>query len=130
MQVCWVCNGYYAPNFSEPVCGICHSFLFSVPPFEGIKEQVTVVSDDEDSGNDEPPYNSVDKERAEPEEQELELEVPDASENDEQEANEFELNRPVPLAPRNIDQYIDLLSEPYDNSKLENNIEALPVEGT
>lgn len=127
-QVCWVCNGYYAPNFGEPVCGICHSFLFSVPPFDGIKDQVTVVSDDEDSGNDEPPYNNTNNERAEPEDQELELEVPDVSEN-EQDDNEFELNRPAPLAPRNINQYIDLLSEPYQNNQTDNNIGELPVEG-
>lgn len=125
MRVCWVCNGYYAPNFGEPVCGICHSFLFSVPPFEGIKDQVTMVSDDEDSGNDEPPY--ADKERIEQEEQELELEVPDVSENEQD--DEFELNRPAPLAPRNINQYIDLLSEPYENNKTDNNIGELPVEG-
>lgn len=104
--------------------------MFSAPAFEGIKEQVTVLSDDEDSGNDEPPYNAAEKERQEREEQELELEVQvDANSENEQEENEFELIRPPPAPLRNINQYIDLLSKPYENNKTENNIGALPVEG-
>lgn len=85
-----------------------------------------MLSDDEDSGNDDPPYND----RQEREEQEeLELEVPDVSENEEQEENEFQFARPAPAPPRNINQYIDLLTKPYENNKTENNIGALPVEG-
>lgn len=87
-----------------------------------------MLSDDEDSGNDDPPYNDTDKDRQEREEQELELEVPDVSEN-ELEENEFEFARPAPAPPRNINQYIDLLTKPYENNKTENNTGGLPVEG-
>lgn len=51
---CCVCNGYYAPSFGEPLCGTCHAFLFPVIAEE---KRLTDLSDnDEDSGNDEPPY--------------------------------------------------------------------------
>ncbi|XP_030382978.1 uncharacterized protein LOC115630516 [Scaptodrosophila lebanonensis] len=49
---CWVCNGYYGPNFGEPLCGACHAFLYNAQRAE---ELLTELSDDDDSGNDEPP---------------------------------------------------------------------------
>ncbi|EDW04180.1 uncharacterized protein LOC6561817 [Drosophila grimshawi] len=52
-HACWVCNGYYGPNFGEPVCGACHAFLYNAQRAE---ELLTELSDDEDSGNDEPPF--------------------------------------------------------------------------
>ncbi|ALC38560.1 morgue [Drosophila busckii] len=52
-QTCWVCNGYYGPNFGEPLCGACHAFLYNAQRAE---ELLTELSDDEDSGNDEPPF--------------------------------------------------------------------------
>lgn len=93
LQCCWICNGYYAPNFGEPVCGVCHAFVFAGPTHERIKTLVTMVSDDEDSGNDEPPYNATDKDRNDRddeegeegrEEPEMELEVPDDADDNEQ----------------------------------------------
>lgn len=51
---CWVCNGYYGPNFDEPLCGTCHAFLYNTHATE--EELETTISDDEDSGNDEPPF--------------------------------------------------------------------------
>lgn len=91
-----------------------------------MEQQSTVPSDDEDSGNDEPPYNVNDRDRDDLELVEVQEEV---SEN-EQEENEFELEpRPEPAPPINVNQFIDLLSNPHDNGKSENNIDALPVEG-
>ncbi|KAM8717295.1 hypothetical protein ACLKA7_004061 [Drosophila subpalustris] len=52
-NACWVCNGYYGPNFGEPLCGACHAFLYNAQRAE---ELLTELSDDEDSGNDEPPF--------------------------------------------------------------------------
>lgn len=51
---CCVCNGYYAPSFGEPLCGTCHAFLFPVVAEE--KRSTDLSDNDEDSGNDEPPY--------------------------------------------------------------------------
>ncbi|XP_077297520.1 modifier of rpr and grim, ubiquitously expressed [Arctopsyche grandis] len=52
---CNLCNGYYGPNFGEPVCITCHAFLFpdyaSTFPTSCINSEKT---DDGDSGNDEP----------------------------------------------------------------------------
>ncbi|XP_067626008.1 uncharacterized protein morgue [Eurosta solidaginis] len=53
-SACWVCNGYYGPNFDEPLCGTCHAFLYNTQAAEELEE--TTISDDEDSGNDEPPF--------------------------------------------------------------------------
>lgn len=50
-----MCNGYYGPNFGEPVCLTCHAFLFpdyaATCPASFINSEKT---DDSDSGNDEP----------------------------------------------------------------------------
>lgn len=126
ISTCWICNGYYAPNFGEPLCGTCHAFLFSVEPQVGMEEQSVVPSDDEDSGNDEPPYSVNDRQDRD----ELEAELPEEVSENEQEENEFELEpRPEPAPPMNVNHFIDLLSNPHDNSKSDNNIDALPVEG-
>lgn len=69
------------------MCGVCHAFVFSVPSHVGIKVQFTMVSDDEDSGNDEPPYNAGDNNRAgadgEPDEADEANEDEDDDEGDE-----------------------------------------------
>lgn len=56
-STCCVCNGYYAPSFGEPLCGTCHAFLFPVATEE--KRSTDLSDNDEDSGNDEPPYKDA-----------------------------------------------------------------------
>lgn len=56
-STCCVCNGYYAPSFGEPLCGTCHAFLFPVVAEE--KRSTDLSDNDEDSGNDEPPYKEA-----------------------------------------------------------------------
>lgn len=56
-STCCVCNGYYAPSFGEPLCGTCHAFLFPVAAEE--KRSTDLSDNDEDSGNDEPPYKEA-----------------------------------------------------------------------
>jgi len=63
-----VCNGYYGPNFGEPLCGACHAFLYNAQRAE---ELLTELSDDEDSGNDEPPF----KDKQEDEETENDVDI-------------------------------------------------------
>lgn len=93
-----------------------------------MEEQSIVPSDDEDSGNDEPPYSVTD--RQDRDEQEL-VELPEEVSENEQEENEFEIEpiRPEPAQPINVNQFIELLSNPHDNNKSDNNVDALPVEG-
>ncbi|XP_017152629.1 uncharacterized protein LOC108162413 [Drosophila miranda] len=67
-HTCWVCNGYYGPNFGEPLCGSCHAFLYNAQLAE---EMLTELSDDEDSGNDEPPF----KDKQEDEETENDVDI-------------------------------------------------------
>ncbi|XP_016997763.2 uncharacterized protein morgue [Drosophila takahashii] len=67
-NTCWVCNGYYGPNFGEPLCGACHAFLYNAQRAE---ELLTELSDDEDSGNDEPPF----KDKQEDEETENDVDI-------------------------------------------------------
>lgn len=125
ISTCCICNGYYGPNFGEPLCGTCHAFLFSVQPQVGIEEQSVIPSDDEDSGNDEPPYSVNDRQDRD----DLEAELPEEVSENEQEENEFELEpRPEPAPPQNVNHYINLLSHPHDNNKSDKNIDALPVE--
>lgn len=89
-----------------------------------MEEQSVIPSDDEDSGNDEPPYSVNDRQDRD------ELEMPEEVSENEQEENEFEMEpRPEPAPPMNVNHFIDLLSNPHDNSKSDNNIDALPVEG-
>eukprot|EP00088_Acartia_fossae_P053547 TRINITY_DN6107_c0_g1_i16.p1 TRINITY_DN6107_c0_g1~~TRINITY_DN6107_c0_g1_i16.p1 ORF type:complete len:394 (-),score=36.60 TRINITY_DN6107_c0_g1_i16:295-1476(-) len=59
VDTCQACNGYYGPCFGEPVCATCHAFLYAshlelellIP--EATEDQ-NELSDDCDSGNDEP----------------------------------------------------------------------------
>jgi len=59
VESCTACNGYYGPCFGEPVCATCHAFLYAshlelemlIPQ---ATEEQTDLSDDCDSGNDEP----------------------------------------------------------------------------
>jgi len=59
VDTCVACNGYYGPCFGEPVCATCHAFLYAshlelellIP--EATDDQ-NELSDDCDSGNDEP----------------------------------------------------------------------------
>lgn len=52
-QACHICNGYYGPCFEEHVCATCHAFLF---PDVGLFDIpiLSMKTDDDDSGNDEP----------------------------------------------------------------------------
>jgi hypothetical protein len=53
---CTFCNGYYGPNFTDPVCATCHSFVYPrLPDDEEIESPLEVVKpEDDDSGNEEP----------------------------------------------------------------------------
>lgn len=125
---CCVCNGYYAPNFGEPMCGTCHAFLFPVME----EKYTTDLSDnDEDSGNDEPPYNLVASTSSANRNDPLANEgddiraaspvIPDEGaivlnprEDDRiaSKENAFLGDRPNPDPPRNLRQYLNALSEP------------------
>lgn len=109
---------FLGPNFQEPLCQVCHAFVF--PHLEEeLNNVVTKYSDDEDSGNDEPPENRTDKEQF------------DDDEDDESFDLSGMIQRPDPPNPRNVDQFLQLLAEepeqvgrgerPYD-------ICSLPVE--
>lgn len=76
---CWVCNGYYGPNFGEPLCGTCHAFLYNTEPAEELE---TTISDDEDSGNDEPPFKDKTEENDEDDEPEDEVNEVDEDHED------------------------------------------------
>ncbi|KAK4320247.1 hypothetical protein Pmani_008858 [Petrolisthes manimaculis] len=52
---CFQCNGYYGPNFCQPLCSTCHVFLYpddasKLPSVGPYQEKI----DDGDSGNEEP----------------------------------------------------------------------------
>ncbi|XP_059614415.1 uncharacterized protein LOC132260371 [Phlebotomus argentipes] len=134
LSSCWVCNGYYGPCFGQPVCGTCHAFLF--PSVTDDEVVVTQLSDDEDSGNDEPPQNSTHSERVEEEEEE-EDDDPEVGDEDvgDEETEEVEMNaveiafeRPKPTPPRNLNQYLELLSAPRVADRNSSRIEIFPVE--
>lgn len=116
-----MCNGYYGPNFGEPICGTCHSFLF---PLNEPEQAITKLSDDEDSGNDEPPYNIADRERIERED----LAIVDENDNTPEEPEELFFPIPRPDPPRNLNQYVDLLSQAQAVDRNEGRIDSLPVE--
>lgn len=160
-HTCWVCNGYYGPSYEEPVCGACHSFLFASSCVEEGQGLTLPESSDEDSGNDEPPYNAagvnashsnanvpanmnVGRAGGGPEEDENMEEDEDDIPEDIIEANvmaqdvdevqgavdELPLVRPRPNPPRNVLQYLDLLSIPRQNDRIDDpRIEALATEG-
>lgn len=159
-STCWVCNGYYGPNFGEPFCGACHSFLFACVEEQPRVTELSEDDDDEDSGNDEPPYNPAAVAVAAPavqEEEDENMEEGDEVQDDEDvdevpedmidaaiapEAaaaaaaaigNQVQLPlvRPRANAPRNLLQYLDLLSIPrQNNDRNDPRIEALATEGT
>ncbi|XP_055838601.1 uncharacterized protein LOC129906733 [Episyrphus balteatus] len=145
-DTCWVCNGYYGPNFDEPLCGTCHSFLYPTNPAEDF---LTTLSDDEDSGNDEPPFNAADKEKQEEADEDAEdidpEELPSGADEEEEEEVEvvpndnnkdnpnvalLPIQRPHPTAPRNLPHFMQMLSEPrpVDEEPSEKKITSLPVE--
>jgi ubiquitin-protein ligase len=59
MDTCLACNGFYGPCFGEPVCSTCHAFLYAsrveqeTNP-QALTDEQNDLSDDCDSGNDEP----------------------------------------------------------------------------
>lgn len=146
---CCVCNGFYGPNFGEPLCGTCHAFLF--PVLE--EKQTDDLSDnDEDSGNDEPPYQAVNGQRGDrndngvvapaavegvvaavengessrpqsDDEGESSKENASPSVNDVL-ANEFAVKRPMPATPRDLRHYLNNLTE---QQRAENNEQAPPA---
>lgn len=132
---CSICNGYYGPNFGEPVCGTCHSFLYPTTPDEF--PPITDISDSEDSGNDEPPYADRDNSnQAVPQNpgpanppirdvRQYEINSDDSSDEFSRPLNK---NRLQPVPPRNLSEYIEELSETRQREKLID-INSLPVEG-
>lgn len=113
---CWICNGYYGPSYGEPLCGTCHAFIFPNHPSEEAQGLVTEFSDDEDSGNDEPPENGS-----------------EAKDRDDEDGGgggsaDSDVERPRPSAPRNLNQYLDMLSQPRDSDECQQKICSLPVE--
>lgn len=144
IQECWICNGYYGPSYEEPVCGTCHAFLFASTALEEQPVSTMVPESDEDSGNenDEPPYNNVNvpvavEDVADPvddnnmDEEEDEDELPENA-IEEMAAEAPALANALPLAranpPRDLLQYLDLLSVPRENDKNDPRIEDLPTE--
>lgn len=134
-MACWVCNGYYAPNFGEPLCGTCHAFLF---PVMEEKRPTDISDNDEDSGNDEPPYNLMASASASRNERDADaptndgerrsssVDINDAAvlagsshHTDEERVmnkeNAFFGDRPEPDPPRNLRQYLNILTEPRDD---------------
>ncbi|KAG1665377.1 Ubiquitin-conjugating enzyme E2 5A [Nymphon striatum] len=52
---CSICNGFYGPNFGEPVCATCHAFLFPGDvSLQDVAEVYEEKTDSGDSGNEEP----------------------------------------------------------------------------
>jgi ubiquitin-protein ligase len=95
------------------LCGTCHSFIF--PNFQHEEPIfVTETGDDSDSGNDEP-HNKEDEQ-----EEDGESEIDD---------DPNYVDRPRPTAPRNVNQYLELLSQPQNEpNDSQQKICALPVE--
>uniref|UniRef100_A0A336MSK8 E2 ubiquitin-conjugating enzyme n=1 Tax=Culicoides sonorensis TaxID=179676 RepID=A0A336MSK8_CULSO len=116
-DTCWICNGYYGPNFSEPLCQVCHAFVFPSVPEAEEENIVTKFSDDEDSGNDEPEENKSDN-----------------REQSDSEGGEEEfpcIQRPDPPAPRNLSHLLELLAEEPEvkvSGEPVKDVCALPVE--
>lgn len=115
---CFICNGYYGPSFREPVCGVCHSFVFhNEGQIEIENNNLTKFSDDEeDSGNEEMPNQ---QEFDEPDDMSVNL--------------NFNTNRRLNVdPPRDVAEFVDLLSRPrpeQDQAVIKDEIvEKLPVE--
>lgn len=126
---CWVCNGYYGSNFGEPMCPTCHSFLFA--PYECDAPENTCVSDEEDSGNDEPLFE--DRDRQDREGSTDNVNVCGVAGSSKSTKNNNFNSVPKPNAVRSLSHYIEALSQPYENgsrsSKSNTSISDLPVEG-
>lgn len=163
-----MCNGYYAPNFGEPLCGTCHAFLF---PLIEEKRPTDISDNDEDSGNDEPPYNAMASASASRNDRDADASAAEAEGNSRRSSsidvndavvlpntshnnadddrlsskeNAFFGDRPDPDPPRNLRQYLNLLTgfqeelganggfseneRPPTSSKEPINICSLPVE--
>ncbi|KAI8124979.1 hypothetical protein FF38_11105 [Lucilia cuprina] len=100
-STCWVCNGYYGPNFGEPLCGTCHAFLYNTEPAEELE---TTISDDEDSGNDEPPFKDKTEEN-------------DDDDEPEDEVDEVEEDRDV--NDEDVEDVVDDVELEVDNDMIE-----------
>lgn len=124
---CWICNGYYGSNFGEPICGTCHSFLFA--PYECEARENTEISDEEDSGNDEPLFEDRDRQDRDGSTDNVNA-CGEAGPSKSTRNNNFN-SIPKPDAVRTLSHYIDALSQPYENesSKSNKSISDLPVEG-
>lgn len=106
------------------MCGTCHSFLFA--PYECTAPENTCVSDEEDSGNDEPLFE--DRDRQDREEQDNIADPGEGSSRLTKYHNNFN-SVPKPSAVRTLSHYIDALSQPFASSKSTKSISDLPVEG-
>lgn len=115
---CCICNGFYGPSFGEPLCGCCHAFLYPA-----VEEKREYHSDnDEDSGNDEPPYNPIASTSTNRNEESVAPVGDDfpAAEKPRQPNNRldndkmFPDNCPNPDPPRNLRQYLNALTDPRD----------------
>ncbi|GAB0095921.1 Ubiquitin-conjugating enzyme E2 [Sergentomyia squamirostris] len=138
LGTCWVCNGYYGPCFGQPVCGTCHAFLFPIVREEEVI--VTQLSDDEDSGNDEPPQNSTHSERVEEEgednpeleNEDVEVDVDGVDEEEdietEEDLNMIAFLRPRPIPPRNLNHFLENLTAPRAPDHDVSRIDLFPVE--
>lgn len=115
---CFICNGYYGTNFSETICGVCHSFVFhNEDAMEIENNSITKFSEgsDEDSGNEE---DEMPKE-----------------ELDDSEVESFNMNfvnrRLNVDPPRDVAEFVDLLSRPRVEEReliKDEIVETLPVE--
>lgn len=52
-QACEMCEGFYGPNFNQPVCCTCHYFLYP-SDINSLEEATYEEKSDSDSGNEEP----------------------------------------------------------------------------
>lgn len=119
------------------MCGTCHAFLF---PVVEEKQTEDVSDNDEDSGNDEPPYNLTAAGRndrnadaamagnGEISRRSSETDAPDAiaiSPKDEEcKDNAFFGDRPNPEPPRNLRHYLNMLTEKRDEPSEQKRMEA------
>jgi ubiquitin-conjugating enzyme E2 D/E len=51
---CRYCSGFYGPNFGEPVCATCHTFIYRRVDEEYEPNDAVCKPEDDDSGNEEP----------------------------------------------------------------------------
>ncbi|XP_065571444.1 uncharacterized protein LOC136034199 [Artemia franciscana] len=60
-ECCMMCDGYYGPNFGQPVCWTCHLYLFQNDVERPAERPIctSVHDNDEDSGTEEPDVQDV-----------------------------------------------------------------------